>query len=79
MDTKIYPKKGLTAVSMSSCVTCAKCKQPSGVYEAIYKQDGKEVFYHIDCVSDDDKETSTEIKVHEMFLTDDLNVKSEGN
>lgn len=77
-EIKTYPKKAYTAVSLSTIVTCAKCKEPSGVYEAMYQKNDTQVFYHIDCVSEVDTEKPTETKVHELFLTDDLGVKSEG-
>jgi len=78
MDTKLYPKKSMRTITTSTIVTCATCKQPSGIYEPLYKEEGREVYHHVDCVSDD-KEKTTETKTVELQLTDDLNVKSEGN
>ena len=78
METKTYPKKSMVAMSTSTNVICAKCKQPTGIYEDIYKADDAEVFFHKGCVSDSDTEKAAETKIVELQLTDDLNVKSEG-
>ena len=78
METKTYPKKSMKVVNFSTCVTCAKCGGSTGIYENLYRYQDKEVFYHLDCVSDDDTQRATETKVVELSLTDDLNVKSEG-
>lgn len=78
MDKKIYPKQSMVAISTSTNLVCAKCKQPTGIYEDIYRVEGRDVFYHKGCVSDSDTEKATETKIVELQLTDDLNVKSEG-
>lgn len=78
METKSYPKKAMVSISTSTILICAKCKQPSGIYEQMLKEFDRDAFYHCACVSDDDKEKPTETKVHELLLTDDLKVKSEG-
>lgn len=67
----------MAEVSFSTCVVCKKCKQPTGIYEKLYKGKG-ETYFHTYCVSDADKENTTETKIVELHLSDDLNVKSEG-
>jgi len=76
MQFKSYPKR--TAVSLSTIVRCSKCGGENAVHETMYDEgDGK--FCHVKCVSDEDTQKSEEtVKVHELRLTDDLNVKSEG-
>lgn len=76
MEIKKYPKQAMVTVSTSTVVYCAKCKQPSGIYEPMLKLVSADVYYHSDCVSDETDKTET--KVVELQLTDDLNVKSEG-
>lgn len=78
MDKKIYPKQSMVPMSTSTNLVCAKCRQPTAMYEDIYKVDGAEVYYHKGCVSDNDTDKTTETKIVELQLTDDLNVKSEG-
>lgn len=78
METKTYPKKTMVPISTSTILYCAKCKQPSGIYEPMLKEYDRDAYYHGDCVSGNDKEKPTETKVHELVLTDDLKVKSEG-
>ena len=78
MDTRIYPKRSMVPMSTSTNLVCAKCRQPTAIYEDIYRVDGAEVFYHKGCVSGSDSKKTTETKIVELQLTDDLNVKSEG-
>jgi hypothetical protein len=74
METKKYPAKSYSQVMTSTVMTCAKCGGHTEINEPLMRDDAK--FYHMGCVSD---ETQTaETKVHDLHLTDDLNVKSEG-
>lgn len=74
MQVKKYPAKSYSNLVTSTVMTCAKCGEATAINEPLKRYEN-EVF-HSGCVSD---ETETaETKVHELHLTDDLNVKSEG-
>ena len=72
----MYPKASMVKISTSTTVICGKCKQPSGIYEEILRDEHRDVFYHAHCVSGETEKAET--KIVELQLTDDLNVKSEG-
>lgn len=66
---KTYPKRELTAVTLSTVVPCAGCGQPTGVHERLLTDgDG---FYHRGCAP-----TETPV-VHTLEIGDDLKIKSQ--
>jgi hypothetical protein len=72
MELKSYPH-----VSLSTIVACAKCGVENKVHELMKEVEGR--YFHLHCVSDSDTKKAAEtVKVHELFIEDDLSVKSEG-